>query len=328
MADQNNKPGDMNQDHMRLLFEAMPLACHLWNKDIALFESNEENVRLFDTGDKETFHQRFYECSPEFQPDGQRSTDAALVHIQKAFTEGKNVFEWMHQTLAGVLIPTEVNLIRVPYGNKFAVASYVRDLREYKKMLNEAEEANERTRLMLDSTPLMCVLRDDQERTIDCNQEALKILGVASKEKFCASFYDYFPVDQPDGVRSAHRIAEIIQSSSKKDFHMSELTFCASTGELIPTITKVVQIPWKDRNYYLSYSMDLREAIANEEKLREVTEREQESRIQSEAALAANEAKNQFIAHMSHEIRTPMNSIIGFSELALDSEAPPKIGST
>jgi PAS domain S-box-containing protein len=43
-----------------------------------------------------------------------------------------------------------------------------------------------------------------------------------------------------------------------------------------------------------------------------------------EAALAASRSKSAFLANMSHEIRTPMNSIMGFSELALDSEASPK----
>jgi len=43
-----------------------------------------------------------------------------------------------------------------------------------------------------------------------------------------------------------------------------------------------------------------------------------------EAALAASRSKSTFLANMSHEIRTPMNSIMGFSELALDSEPSTK----
>ncbi|MCL2638090.1 MAG: ATP-binding protein [Oscillospiraceae bacterium] len=39
----------------------------------------------------------------------------------------------------------------------------------------------------------------------------------------------------------------------------------------------------------------------------------------------ANTTKSTFLANMSHEIRTPMNSIVGFAELALDNDLPPKI---
>jgi signal transduction histidine kinase/CheY-like chemotaxis protein len=47
-------------------------------------------------------------------------------------------------------------------------------------------------------------------------------------------------------------------------------------------------------------------------------------RLARDAAENSNIAKSVFLANMSHEIRTPMNSIIGFSELALDDEIPPK----
>jgi len=43
-----------------------------------------------------------------------------------------------------------------------------------------------------------------------------------------------------------------------------------------------------------------------------------------EEAETASRAKTVFLANMSHEIRTPMNSIIGFSELALDDDLPPR----
>ncbi|MBF0379891.1 MAG: response regulator [Magnetococcales bacterium] len=38
----------------------------------------------------------------------------------------------------------------------------------------------------------------------------------------------------------------------------------------------------------------------------------------------ASQAKSEFLANMSHEIRTPMNAVIGFANLALESELTPK----
>jgi len=49
-----------------------------------------------------------------------------------------------------------------------------------------------------------------------------------------------------------------------------------------------------------------------------------ELKTAAEEAKSANRSKSAFLANMSHEIRTPMNSIIGFSELALDENLPPK----
>jgi len=54
---------------------------------------------------------------------------------------------------------------------------------------------------------------------------------------------------------------------------------------------------------------------------RDITKRKE----MEEKALAASYTKSAFLANMSHEIRTPMNSIVGFSELAMDSEDIPKI---
>ena len=57
-----------------------------------------------------------------------------------------------------------------------------------------------------------------------------------------------------------------------------------------------------------------------ETRTEELLKTQEELRKTAETATEALEVKSKFLANMSHEIRTPMNSIMGFAELALDSD--------
>lgn len=50
-----------------------------------------------------------------------------------------------------------------------------------------------------------------------------------------------------------------------------------------------------------------------------VAERTQDLEKERETAIAASHSKSEFLARMSHEIRTPLNSVIGFTEMLMDT---------
>ena len=124
-------------ERIKLLLDAMPFGCSLWNKDLQVFDCNNEIVRLFGAKDAQELLTQFHDFSPEFQPDGRSSPDTARAVVQAAFENGKFVSEWVHQSSDGSQIPMEVTLVRVAYEGDYIVAVYLRDLREHKQMMEE-----------------------------------------------------------------------------------------------------------------------------------------------------------------------------------------------
>lgn len=130
-------------ERTRLMLDATPLCCNLWNEALVNIECNEEAVKLFELKDKQEYLDRFFELSPEYQPDGRLSVEKSREYINSAFDDGKVVFEWMHQKPDGTPIPSEITLVRVRHEGQYVIAGYTRDLREYKKMMEDIEYKDE-----------------------------------------------------------------------------------------------------------------------------------------------------------------------------------------
>jgi signal transduction histidine kinase/CheY-like chemotaxis protein len=130
------------------LLDATPLSCFMIDNTFQILECNQEILKLFRLQDKQKFIDDYYDFSPEYQPSGELSKDAINKYFNDAFEEGDCCFEWVYQNLDGEEIHTEVTLIRVKYRGVYAVAGYIRDLRELMAMVAEmrraemAEESN------------------------------------------------------------------------------------------------------------------------------------------------------------------------------------------
>ena len=306
------------EERIRLMLDATPLCIYFITKDSICLDCNQEAANLFGLSGKQEFMERYYELSPQYQPSGRLSAEWRKEIIEKALKEDYNSFEWMHQNLTGELIPCEITIVRTQYQKENVLLVYTRDLREYKKAMAEIYEANERTRIMLNSTPMICILRDENNRVIDCNQAAVDIFGAANKVELIRNYHKLYPDYQPDGSRSIDKANELIHLMYEQGaLDNYEWMFRTLSGEPLPVEGTFVMIQWEGVTRLLSYYRDLREVKTKEQQMRNSAEREREATLQREAAQAANEAKSQFLTNMSHEIRTPMNAVLGMSELLL-----------
>ena len=130
------------EKRLRLMLDTSPICCQIWDRNLNTFECNEAAVKLYGFKDKQEYLDRFLtDCSPEYQPCGQRSDEKAAGLVIKAFEEGRCVFDWTHRMPGdGSPIPAEITLVRVEYMNDYIVLGYTRDLREHTKMMNAIEQ--------------------------------------------------------------------------------------------------------------------------------------------------------------------------------------------
>jgi signal transduction histidine kinase/CheY-like chemotaxis protein len=299
-------------ERMQAILNSTPLGINVWNRKFQNTETNDEAVRLFGLSSKGEYLDKFYELSPEFQPDGKASSEKAIELVKKAFDEGSCRFEWMHQKLDGEQMPCEITLIRIADKDDFIVLGYTRDLRELKTMLAKMREAEERTQIMFNSMPLCANFRTKEKGIIDCNEEALRLFGFKNKMEYIRDSLKIYPPRQPDGSLSTEKAKVYINKAFEDGYNRFEWTYQALDGELIPCEVTFVRVKYKDDYVLATYMRDLREFKAMMREMRK-----------AEMAEASNKAKSKFLAVMSHEIRTPMNAILGITEIQLQDEALP-----
>jgi len=122
-----------------LMLDTSPLCTQIWDRNLNTIDCNEAGVRLYEFKDKAEYTERFLtECSPEFQPDGQRSDEKAVKFVNQAFEEGYCRFDWMHRIPdTNTPISAEITLVRAKYKDDNVVVGYTRDTREQEKMMQK-----------------------------------------------------------------------------------------------------------------------------------------------------------------------------------------------
>ena len=271
MAKKNNLLKDLrdSSEFMRVIINAAPFCVHLWDKNLNIIDCNQATANLFKLSDKQEYLDRFYDFSPEHQPDGNPSKEVAVKYIQKAFDDGHFQVEWTHRALDGELIPSEMTLERIDYKDYSYIAAYVRDVREEKRILWEKEAAQSTIFAMFESNPHINVLFDSNLKVVDCNPAAVRFMGFETKDELHAGFVERMtksiPAFQPDG-RSSIPIAERLMTAVKRGFVSFETEIYINDARRNLNV-EFKKIPYKNSFAVVGYVLDMTEITEYENKI-------------------------------------------------------------
>ncbi|MCL2627185.1 MAG: ATP-binding protein [Oscillospiraceae bacterium] len=331
-----NQSDDKNSDaHERtlLMLDTCPMCMQIWSRDLSTIDCNEEGVRLYGFKDKQEYIDRFLaDCSPEFQPDGQKSDEKAQALVFKAFDEGLCIFDWMHKMPdEDILIPCEITLVRATYKNEDVVIGYTRDIRKEKEIIEELKERDrllvnvnaEAVRMALfttlfDTIPDHVYAKDVNSRYTECNKSMLEyfnlkkedVLGKDDAEalglslKDTKSFMEWDRKVMKSGIpaRIEHRMSRLSGTSIQVETIKAPLIIGGETVGILGVSRDITRFKEMERRISADF--------------------ENAKRLQAKADIASQH-KTVFLATMSHEIRTPMNAILGATEVIMQSDSLP-----
>lgn len=283
---------------IRIMLDSMPQVCNFWNEDFKLIDCNLASISLFRLSSKEEYLERFYDLSPERQPNGRQSKGLFQKKLMRAMEKGHACFEWVHRRPDGVLIPSEITLVRVENAGRRIVLSYTRDLTELKH--KEAELDKERQLLV----------------RIMANSPVCFLIFVKDEVRFSTPFADAF-----FGLKDGAKAADFCVDAGECSLFLNEVRASGSINWRVVSMRSAEGgVKEMLANAFLAEYYDEPCVMAWFLDVTEMRETERQLRLARDAAEESTRAKGEFLANMSHEIRTPMNAILGMTRLVLDTE--------
>ncbi len=237
--------------------------------------------------------------SPEFQAQfdeylytiNNNETASGTIQI---LTKSGHKRVWLYQ-----------NTVYANNGDKPYVIASAIDITDSVKAQNEIEKQQQFIRQIIDNSPSVIFMMNEQRQIVLANQTFAK-------------YYPYNEKEIPFAESLSNGADDIFLGDVDSIFEMEDGEMIRLEGSLENPATdtiswfSIINKCFKEKNgkkYILSFGMDIT------------------GRYQVETDLiAANEmverslkVKDQFISNMSHEIRTPLNAVIGFTDLLADT---------
>ncbi|MDC7235923.1 MAG: EAL domain-containing protein [Spirochaetales bacterium] len=185
------------------------------------------------------------ELSPEYQPDGQKSSRKAFDMVNQALEQGSHRFEWLHEDINGNPKMIEVLLTTISRKDEILFTT-LRDISSYHEARENIRTNEERFRFIVESTNDFVWEVDREGQYTYVSPQVKDILGYTPDELIGKSPFDLMPQEE------VGRILPLFQRAVEKEQKLINLENHNLSKEGKHVVLETSGAPFYNREHILA----------------------------------------------------------------------------